>query len=145
MYQLLTFYIKTLARFIYVLFKLFWSVEPSATCFAAVGFQFKMASFMIILVAIGGESLAAICAGKKLFSSMDSLMLQETGFVLENLTTWCKRALVGMLEYIKHFERLLVDRLFFLWLFYFERPEHGWIRCVGDIYVLLMWSSLHII
>jgi hypothetical protein len=58
-----------------------------------------MTSLMIILVTIRGEGLATVLAAEQFLPRMDSLMLQETSFILEDLSAGSIRTLIWMLNY----------------------------------------------
>jgi len=62
-----------------------------------------MASLMIILVTIRGEGLSTVLAAEQFLTRMDSLMLQETSFILEDLSAGCVRTLIRMIDMLNYF------------------------------------------
>ena len=92
--------------FITVLTKLFLSIKSKTATLAAERLELQMASLMIVLVAIGGESLPAMFAGVVLLPCVDPLVLQKACFVLENLPTSNEWTLIGMVNFGNLSERI---------------------------------------
>jgi len=87
-----------------MLFQLLGSVESHPASVTAIRFELEMTPFMVVFVAISGEFLPTIRAGKQLLACVDPFVLQEACLVLKYFPTGLKWALVWMFEYIKQFQ-----------------------------------------